>query len=130
VLARVRVALLVGASAVALTACGAGATAAEPPPPPTAVEPIKSPQPVRLLTRCGIEWAKFDGRTWRATLSRPEPADLPDSSGLIHYDGFTKGTMTLLAPDRARFDVTDPLVKPIPGGVDFTPTDEAPPLCQ
>ena len=66
----------------------------------------------------------------RATSSRPEPADLPDSSGLIHYDGFTKGTMTLLAPDRARFDVTDPLVKPIPGGVEFTPTDETPALCQ
>ena len=132
VFAPVRIALLIGATAAAVSACGSGATAAEPSAPtPTSVNghQIGAPYPIRLLTHCGIEWAKFAGQRWKATSPRPEPATVPDpTTGLGSYDGYTEGTMTLLAPDRVRFDVTAP--RSLPGGVEFTPTDELAPLCQ
>ena len=84
--------------------------------------------PFRLFTHCGIRWTEFAGRTWTATTPRPEPATVPDpTTGMGSYDGYAEGTMTLLAPDRARFDIAAP--RSLPGGVEFTPTDETPPLC-
>jgi hypothetical protein len=124
VLARGIVAALFVVVVGALSGCGAGPAASAAPPPP----PTEAPVPFRLLTHCGIEWAKFEGRIWRAEHPRPAPADVVASDGLIHVDGYTEGTMTRLGPDRVRFDVIAPQV--LPGGVEFMATTETPPLCQ
>lgn len=72
---------------------------------------------------------EFEGRTWRAVTPRPEPAIVPDPvTGMGSYDGYTEGTIARLGPDRVRFDVTAP--RSLPGGVEFTPTNEPAPLCQ
>lgn len=112
-------------------------------PPIPAAEPIPAGEPTasgeprigvaypfNLLTHCGARFANFDGRYWQAVGPEPQPAPLP---GGKPADFYTAGTLTLLSPDRLRFDATDPNTAAVPvGGVEFTPMPAGaqPPPCQ
>jgi hypothetical protein len=65
---------------------------------------------------------------WQATTPRPEPAWRPAPDGIVSYDGYTAGTMTLLDDNLLRFVITDPQVVGDRDSVDFMPLPaKAPP---
>ena len=68
-----------------------------------------------LYVHCGIRAAQFGGRQWVAV----SPTDVPPWSGAQPDPNYLHGSMTLLAPDLARFAWDG-------GGADFVPAD--PPL--
>jgi hypothetical protein len=84
--------------------------------------------PFDLYTHCGIEYAPFGGKTWKAVTPLPEPRAKAGENGITVYSGYTAGTMTLVDTSTARFvvdvryaDVDEPVVefavsdKPAPG---------------
>jgi hypothetical protein len=83
--------------------------------------------PFALYTHCGVRQTSFGGREWRAVELAPEPADLPDEDGIASYDGYTRGTMTLLAEDLLRFTVTDRYAEGRGLTFDFVPLPETEP---
>ena len=87
--------------------------------------------PFDLYSHCGIDFARFGGRIWRAQTPLPEPRTLPDAKGITTYTSYTAGTMTLLDDEIARF-VIDERRYEVPGSpvVLFHPTTLTPPLCQ
>ncbi|GGJ83907.1 hypothetical protein GCM10010123_11990 [Pilimelia anulata] len=87
--------------------------------------------PYDLYTHCGLEFARFGGRTWRVTPARPEPLPRADAAGVETYTGYTAGTMTLMAPAVARF-VMDARRVVVTGSpvILFTPTAARPPICR
>ena len=73
--------------------------------------------PFDLYTHCGIEYAPFGGKTWKAITPRPEPRPKAGENGITIYNGYTAGTMTLVDTFTARFvvdlryaDVSEPVV--------------------
>ncbi len=81
--------------------------------------------PYDLLTHCGIRWARFGGREWAPPSPLPEPGPPPAGpDGVVRYNGYTRGTMTLVAPDLARFEVDGTGQR-----VDLGPITVAPPPC-
>ncbi len=88
--------------------------------------------PFDLYTHCGIRWTSFGGREWRAVEPAPEPADVPDDDGMVSYDGYTSGTMTLLDEDLLRFTLTDPFAEGRGQTFDFVPMSDTDPrpLCE
>jgi hypothetical protein len=92
---------------------------------------VGKPYPFDLYIHCGGEFTTFAGRTWR---TEDPPGNLlprPDSAGTTRVTGYVAGTMTLMAPDLAHFEVDAAGVVRAPEGpVVFRPTDEQPPLCK
>jgi hypothetical protein len=123
---------------------GAAGTAPAAEEPPAAVDPVDlkrlrlgpaSPvpgeaYPFDLYTHCGLGFARFGGRTWRAERPAPEPRPLPGAGGRTRYTGYTAGTMTLVEEGTARF-VIDKSRYEVPGSpvVIFHPTTTQPPTC-
>ena len=87
--------------------------------------PIGTSYPYRLYTHCGVEFASFAGRWWRAEPPQAEPMPPPVTTGVGHYDGTTVGTMTWVANDRIRFVSNDGRL-----AADFLPYDREPPSCE
>ena len=88
--------------------------------PATSMEPVGSVQPYRLLIHCGIEFAMFDGRWWRAEVTQERPREEPSPD-----PNFIDGTMTRIAHDRIHFRSSDGQVN-----VDFIAYDGQPALCE
>jgi hypothetical protein len=86
--------------------------------------------PFDLYSHCGIGFARFAGRTWRAEPPRHEPRPLPDAGGVTTYDGYTPGTMTLVSEDTARFLVDPERAADDGTPIVFHPTTVEPPLCE
>ncbi|MGX6607700.1 hypothetical protein ACWKSP_37080 [Micromonosporaceae bacterium Da 78-11] len=81
--------------------------ATDPVRPDPAVAPAASASaiPFDLNTHCGIRYAKFAGRWWQAVPPRPDVTPGTGPGGV-----YTRGTMTLISADEARFDSTDPVL--------------------
>ena len=86
--------------------------------------------PFDLYTHCGIEYAPFGGKTWKAITPRPEPRPKAGENGITVYNGYTAGTMTLVDTFTARFvvdlryaDVSEPVV-------DFEVSERPAPACK
>jgi hypothetical protein len=86
--------------------------------------------PFDLFTQCGIDFAEFDGRTWRAEAPLPAPAPKANPDGVMAFTGYTAGTMTLMDDSTAYFladlrytDLAEPLVV-------FTPASGEPEACR
>jgi hypothetical protein len=80
--------------------------------------------PFDLFTQCGIDFAEFDGRTWRSEVPLPAPSPKVNPEGVMAFTGYTAGTMTLMDDATAYFladlrytDLAEPLVvfKPATG---------------
>lgn len=88
--------------------------------------------PIELSMHCGFRLVVVASDTWVPVGTPPSPSMRRDQAGGLPLEkGSVNGTWTVVAPDRARFDVTDPAVEPIPGGVVFmrlpAGADEPPP---
>lgn len=82
----------------------------------------------RLLTHCGIATTWFGGQYWQARHPEPEPKRLPGPNGIVTYDGYPGGSMTLLASGLLRFVVDDPLSEAAGKAVEFGPLTGPAPL--
>ncbi len=108
------------AAVLALTAAACGGTETTPTALPLPAENVEVgvPYEFELLTHCGIEYMRLDGRVWK-TERRGGP-NAPDGFA----DPAQPGIVTLESEDRAVF------VGERDGSeLVFTPTDEEPPLC-
>jgi hypothetical protein len=146
-------AALAAAALAGTSACGASggggaaatAATAEPQAPKQAlVEPVDPARPrtwpangetgrtypYDLYTRCGIEWAEFAGRTWRAEAARPEPMAKPAANGLTVYSGYTAGSLTLLDADTAYFLIDLRWAEAGDATVVFRPSKVEAPTCK
>ncbi|GAA2521682.1 hypothetical protein GCM10010201_19480 [Pilimelia columellifera subsp. columellifera] len=86
--------------------------------------------PFDLLTHCGIEHARFGGRTWRSERPLRQPRPLPDADGLTRHTGYTAGTMTVNDRDSATFVIDVRRADPFGSAeVVFYATRQTPPLC-
>jgi hypothetical protein len=87
--------------------------------------------PFDLYSHCGIDFAHFGGRIWRAERAMAEPRTLPDANGEVAYTAYTAGTMTLLDDTTARF-VIDERRYEVAGSavVIFRPTTAKPARCR
>jgi hypothetical protein len=95
----------------------------------TVLEPGAS-YPFRLLTHCGIATTQFGARYWQALHPEPEPGRLPGPDGIVTYDGYTSGSMTLVDPELLRFTIQDPGSVADGKTVDFVPLmGSTPALC-
>jgi hypothetical protein len=68
-----------------------------------AVAEVGRTYPFDLYTHCGIEYAPFGGKTWKAVTPLPEPRAKAGEDGITVYSGYTAGTMTLVDASTARF---------------------------
>jgi hypothetical protein len=65
---------------------------------------IGVPYPYDLYVHCGIKYTRFGGRWWHAAPERPGPQPAMAYGG----NPYTRGTMTLVSVDEARFERTGP----------------------
>jgi len=86
--------------------------------------------PFDLYTHCGIEYAPFGGKTWRAITPLPEPRAKPGENGITVYSGYTAGTMTLVDASTARFVVDLRYTDVAESVVDFEISDRPAPGCK
>ncbi|QFZ19725.1 hypothetical protein [Saccharothrix syringae] len=136
-------AVLGALSAFLLAACGTGGDPGAAPPTSTtassvpAAPPSSAPlspapgEPVigtryayDLYVHCGIEFAAFAGRTWKAEQPLPEPRPTPDERGITTYTGYLPGTAVLV--DRDTLEFANDRV----GTVRFHPVDQEPSPCE
>lgn len=83
--------------------------------------------PFDLYTHCGVEFARFGGRTWKVVQPVPDPDGSPFARGAVNS---LSGTVQLTDENTLRFTVADDS-QFLPGEVvTFAPTSEAVPLCQ
>lgn len=87
--------------------------------------------PYDLYSHCGIMFAKFGGKVWKADDAVGAWAPRPDDRGAVVDSGYTAGTMTMIDADTIVFAVderryvTDGSVEIV-----YHPTTEEPPTCQ
>ena len=115
------------ACGVLVTACGTGGA-------PERVEPIPArpttaAQPVDVLTHCGLDYVRFQGRVWRAETPQPEPKQRPDSHGVTAYTGYTHGMITLVDENTARFTFDEKRYDAPVHELVLRPAAGEPPLC-
>lgn len=91
------------------------------PPAASAGPTLGVPYAHMLYVHCGIRYAKFDGRWWRAEPEVPEEALDPD----LRMDAYTAGTMVLVSAVEARFVRSAPDLV-----VTFRPLALEPPPCR
>lgn len=84
--------------------------------------------PFRLLTHCGIATTQFGAQYWQARHPEPEPSRRPRPDGIVTYDGYTSGSMTLVDPGLLRFVIDDPLSEADGETVEFVPLTGPAPL--
>jgi hypothetical protein len=101
-------------------------TQAESPPTPDRQADAQAGVPFDLYTHCGVNFATFDGRTWKTTQPVPDTAGTPFARGAVDH---LSGTAVLVEDDTLRFTVADDSAV-IPGQVvTFELTTETAPLC-
>jgi hypothetical protein len=86
--------------------------------------------PFDLYTHCGIEYAPFGGKTWKAITPGPEPRVKAGEDGVTVYSGYTAGTMTLVDESTARFVVDLRYANVTDSVVDFEVSKEPAPGCK
>jgi hypothetical protein len=96
---------------------------------PAAAE-IGRTYPFDLYTHCGIEYAPFGGKTWRAITPLPEPRAKAGEDGITVYSGYTAGTMTLVDAATARFVVDVRYADVADSVVDFEISERSAPGCK
>ncbi|GLZ35428.1 hypothetical protein Lesp02_76150 [Lentzea sp. NBRC 105346] len=112
------------ACGVLMTACGAPERAQ-----PQPEAPAAAPQQIDVLTHCGLEYVRFDGRVWRAETPQPEPKVRPDEQGVTAYTGYTHGTITVVDQDTARFTFDEKRYDALVHELVLRPAAQEPPLC-
>jgi hypothetical protein len=89
---------------------------------PCALEPrLGVAYPFDVSSHCGIHYAVFAGRIWKAVKA------VPESSGIGYL--YTPGTMTLLDPNTLLFTIDTTTVHTTVETVTFHPTTDQPPGC-
>lgn len=86
--------------------------------------------PVSVYSHCGIRSASFDGRTWVADRTIPEPRRRPGPGGAVSYTGYTTGTFTLTARNTAVFVVDTRTFVHDGSPIVFHPAGKTPVPCQ
>ncbi len=99
------------------------------PVPASAAGPAGGGEPFRLLTHCGLKYAKFDGRTWVTDRPAEEPKRAPGADGIVSYDGYTTGRMVRVDDTTLKFTVDPGTTTTGPAEVIFHLTTEDIPLC-
>jgi len=76
--------------------------------------------PIEPSMHCGFRLATVGGETWVPVGPQRSPSMRRDQAGGRPQEkDLVSGSWTVIGADRARFDVTDPAVEPIPGDVVF-----------
>lgn len=101
--------------AIALRPPGAVDVVADPPLTGPADPVVGVAYPYDLYVHCGIRSARFGERDWAPPSPPPEP---------VRYTAYARGTMTLAAPDVARFEEDGTGLR-----VDLRPATVTPPPC-
>jgi hypothetical protein len=96
---------------------------------PSAAE-VGRTYPFDLYTHCGIEYAPFGGKTWKAVTPLPEPRAKAGEDGITVYSGYTAGTMTLVDASTARFVADLRYTEVAAPVVEFEVSDEPAPGCK
>jgi hypothetical protein len=89
---------------------------------PCALEPtVGMAHPFQLYSHCGIHYAVFAGKTWKAVTA------VPESSGIGF--NYTPGTMTLVDANTLVFTIDTTKIHASVKTVTFYPTTDQPPGC-
>ena len=109
-----------------------GRAAPEPPAEPAGltVRMLGRTYPFDLYTHCGIEYAPFGGKTWKAVTPLPEPRAKAGEDGITVYSGYTAGTMTLVDASTARFVADLRYTEVAESVVEFEVSDKPAPGCK
>ncbi len=112
-------------ASLALAGCGASADQSSPPPKAFTTSTFGFSMP----SHCGIEYADFAGKTWKAPVPVPDPGGVENPGGGGYYSGHVEGTVTLTSPTTAYFEATNAKQAAKVGRVQFRVSTAAPVPC-
>ncbi|WP_121391801.1 hypothetical protein [Actinokineospora cianjurensis] len=85
--------------------------------------------PFQLPTHCGIKYARFADKWWRAEQESPDPRRVLAADGSGSYTGSVPGRVVLVDERTLRFTVDSGVIEGGPTEVVLHPTADQPPLC-